>query len=207
MPKASKIERRDRHQRGGYRAGRAAFVAMSAMLSVPNGAVEIGGGDQEQRRREQVEDRVFGRAVDLRAFRAEDQKAERGDQEHLEPDVEIEDVAGQERSVDAGHQQHQERIEAVAPPGRVDVAAQRRRRRSGRRTSRPARSRAPSGSAAKEMPNGGSQRPIVIASGPSVSTRARSAALTASDQQKAARARTPPASAGDGAASAGARPA
>ena len=51
--------------------------------------------------------RVFDRAVDLLAARAEDQQAEGGDQQHLEPDIEIEQIAGQEGAADAGHQQQQ----------------------------------------------------------------------------------------------------
>ena len=50
------------------------------------------------------------------------QQAEGRDQEHLEPDIEVEDVAGQERAADARHHQHQERVETVALALSVDVA-------------------------------------------------------------------------------------
>jgi hypothetical protein len=53
--------------------------------------------------------------------RSEHDQAEGRDQQHLEPDIEIEDIAGQKGAGDAGHQQHQERIEAVAPTAVVDV--------------------------------------------------------------------------------------
>ena len=44
---------------------------------------------------------VLDPAVELRALAAEHQQAERGDQHHLEPDVQVEEVAGQEGAADA----------------------------------------------------------------------------------------------------------
>jgi hypothetical protein len=55
-------------------------------------------------------------------LRTEHDQAEGRDDEDLEPDIEVEDVAGQECPADAGHHQHQERKESVAPAGGVDLA-------------------------------------------------------------------------------------
>ena len=91
-------------------------------------AVEIAGRNEEQRRRDEVEDRIFDRAVDPPFVGSDHQKPEGRDHEHFEPDVEIEDVAGQERPADAGHHQHQERVEAVAARAHIDVAERIERR-------------------------------------------------------------------------------
>lgn len=72
--------------------------------------IEITHSYQEQRRADQVQNGVFQRAVDLLARRAEHDQAEGRDQQHLEPDIEVEDVAGQESAGDTGHQEHQEGI-------------------------------------------------------------------------------------------------
>jgi hypothetical protein len=62
---------------------------------------------QEQDRRDEVQRHVLDPAIELLAPPTEDQEAEGRDQHHLEPDVEVEEVAGQERPADPG-QQHLE---------------------------------------------------------------------------------------------------
>jgi hypothetical protein len=76
---------------------------------------------QEQGGSDEVEDGVFHRAVDLDTSGADDQQAEGRNQQHLEPDVEIEEIAGQEGAADACHQHQQQREETVAAAGIVDI--------------------------------------------------------------------------------------
>ena len=66
------------------------------------GAVEQADARQEGDGGDQVEADVLGRAVELVLAAADDEQAEGGDQHHLEPDVHVEDVAGQEGAADAG---------------------------------------------------------------------------------------------------------
>ena len=84
-------------------------------------AIEIGDGDQEQRRRNQIEKGVFGRAIQLRTFRPENEKPKRTDQQHLKPDIKVENVAGQEGRCHARRHQQEKRIETVATLGVIDV--------------------------------------------------------------------------------------
>ena len=53
-------------------------------------------------------------AVELVPAAADHEQAEGRDQHHLEPDVHVEDVAGQERAADAGEQRVGQRVVAVA---------------------------------------------------------------------------------------------
>ena len=47
---------------------------------------------------------VFHRAVELQRIAGEHDQPERGDQHHLEPDIEVEQIAGQEGAADASQQ-------------------------------------------------------------------------------------------------------
>ena len=114
-------ERGQRHQRRALARCREFAVEVGHVERAEH-AVEIAGGDQEQRRGDKIEDGVFDRAVDPPRVIADHQQPERRDDEDLEPDIEVEHVAGQEGAADARHHQHQERIEAVAPACGVDVA-------------------------------------------------------------------------------------
>ena len=84
-------------------------------------AVENADAGQEQDGRDQVEGHVFDAAVDLLARAAHDQKAEGGDQHHFEPDVEVEEVTGQEGPGHARDQDLEQRVIAEARDPRLDV--------------------------------------------------------------------------------------
>ncbi len=96
------------------------------------GAVEQADRRQEQDGGDQVDGRVLDRAVELRLLAAERDQRERGDQHHLEPDVEVEQVAGEEGAADAAQQDMVEGVEAEALPLLVDVGQGDRRRRAAR---------------------------------------------------------------------------
>ncbi len=190
---------------GHHRRGRPQSIRLACNVGHverAEGAVEIAGGAQEQRRAEKVQDGVFRRAVDLLLLGAEDHQAEGSDQKHFEPDIEIEDVAGQKGAGDAAHHQQQKRVEAVAPADGADLAHRIDRAEHGDEGRRQ-RESAPSRSAVKAMPKGGSQLPIVMVTGPSARTRANSIALAPSISAKSSGGEQRPASADGAGASAG----
>ena len=86
-------------------------------------AIKIAGGNQKQCRGNQVEEGIFDSPVELLALGPQNQQPEGGNQQNLEPDVEIEDIAGEKRTEDPRHDQHQERVEAVTAAGVIHVAA------------------------------------------------------------------------------------
>ncbi len=111
-----------RHQRRGFAQSVCLQRDIGHVERAEDG-VEITHRDQEKRRADEVQDDIFQRAVDLLPRRAEHDEAEGRDQQHFEPDIEVEDVSGQERAGNAGHQQHQEGIEAVTSAAGVNIAA------------------------------------------------------------------------------------
>jgi hypothetical protein len=116
MAKAKQEQRHQRHQRRGATQ----FGRLDRDIGHVEGAeqaIKIAGCKQEQRRGDEVEKGVFDAAIELCALVAQHKQAEGGDQQHLEPDIEIEDVPGQEGAGHAGHDQQQERVETVAPAG------------------------------------------------------------------------------------------
>ena len=145
---SEKIHHAERHQRRRLAQSRSLARDVGHVQRAER-AVEQPGRDQEQSRGDEVEHRVFGRAIDLFGFRPQDDQAEGRDQEDLEPDIEVEDVAGQERAADTRHHQEQERIETVSAAGRIDVEQRKygghqrhqRRRRGQRRAQRIGRER------------------------------------------------------------------
>ena len=88
-------------------------------------AVEQSDGCQEEGRRQQVEPDVRERGVELSARAVQGHQDEGGDQHHLEPDVQVEDVAGQEGPRDP-HQQHvYQRVVAERLAPRIDTGERR----------------------------------------------------------------------------------
>ena len=87
------------------------------------GGVDRGDGDQEQRRGQQADQDVGAARPDPRARAAEGEQHVRGEQQHLEADEEVEQVAGEERVGDAGGQHQERRVEdrdrGLAPPFRL----------------------------------------------------------------------------------------
>ena len=77
---------------------------------------------QEQDRRDQVERDVFDAAIKLFLLAAQNQQAKGRDQHHLEPDIEVEDIAGQKRAADTGQQHLEQRVIAQPFLARVNIA-------------------------------------------------------------------------------------
>ncbi len=89
--------------------GALAFIAMSAMLSVPKTGIEIADRDEKQRRGDEVQHRIFQAPSicsrsEPRISRPKEEISSTSNQT-----IEVEDVAGQKCAADAGKQQHQER--------------------------------------------------------------------------------------------------
>ena len=118
-PESKQIKNGERHQRAAA-AHSFSLARQIRHVERAEGSVEKTRGDEKERRRNKIEDCVFRRTVDLLPLRSEDQQPERGDQEHLEPDIKIEDIPRKEGAVNARHHEHQEGIEAVTAPGRID---------------------------------------------------------------------------------------
>ena len=78
--------------------------------------VENAHRGQEERRRHQVEGDVLDGALELCALASQREQDEGRDQQHLEPDEQIEDVAGQEGAGHAHDQDVEQRIVAVGFP-------------------------------------------------------------------------------------------
>ncbi len=95
---------------------------------------------EKDRRGDQVDRDVLEGGLDLRAGPVQRHQHERRDQHHLEPDVQVEEVAGEEGARHA-HQQDldqrmiAERLRAADPRRRMPPPSPRRRRRRPRRTS------------------------------------------------------------------------
>ena len=110
---------------GVRRSGQAR--ARSAKFSVPacpyNSPIAVSRNADASRFRPDVGER----RMELRARAVQRHQHERGDQHHLEPDVEVEDVAGQEGAGHA-HQQHvDERVIAERFTARIDAGKRMRR--------------------------------------------------------------------------------
>ncbi len=73
-------------------------------------AVKQANAGQKQDRGDQVQGDVFYAPVDLLLAAAHDQEAKGRDQHHLEPDIEVEEVTGQERPRDPADQHVEERV-------------------------------------------------------------------------------------------------
>jgi len=67
---------------------------------------------EEQDGRNQIDRDIFDPAVQLRLVAAKHEQSERGDQHDLEPDIEVEQVAGHERTAHAGEQRLEQRMVA-----------------------------------------------------------------------------------------------
>jgi hypothetical protein len=85
-------------------------------------AVKQPDARQEQDRRDQVERDVFHPPVDLFAPPAQDEKPEGRDQHHLEPDIEVEKIAGEEGPGHPADQEIEERVIAQLFRARTDIA-------------------------------------------------------------------------------------
>ena len=98
-------------------------------------AVEQADRRQEERRRQQVERDVLDRAFELGALAAQRHQDERPHQQHFEPDVQVEDVAGQERPADPHQHRLEQRVEAerLAPDVQVGRGKHRDRQAADRR--------------------------------------------------------------------------
>ena len=77
------------------------------------GAVDQAGGEQEDQRGEQVKGHVGHAAGQPAAAAAKRHQGEGGDQQHLEPDIEVEDVGGDEGAADAGQQTLDEQVKVA----------------------------------------------------------------------------------------------
>ncbi len=80
--------------------------------------VDDADGHQQDGRGHQVDGHVLERALELRPLPTQRQQHERGDEQDLEPDVEVEEVTGQEGAGHARQQHHRQRVvgETLAAP-------------------------------------------------------------------------------------------
>ena len=95
--------------------------ASSAMLSVPVAPYSSPSAVKKDGRRDQVDGDVLECRLHLRARTVQRHQHERRDQHHLEPDVEVEQVAGQERTGDAHQQDLDQRVVAECFTSWIDA--------------------------------------------------------------------------------------
>ncbi len=91
-----------------------------------HGAVDQANRDEKEHRGEQVQRDILNRPFELAPL-ATEREQHKGRQEHqLEPDIEIEDVAGQERAAHRGEKRHREWVmpvgsaESIAGADRIE---------------------------------------------------------------------------------------
>jgi len=73
-------------------------------------SVEQADADQKQDGRDEVDGHIFDAAVELCLVAAQDQETEGGDQHHLEPDIQVEQIAGDEGTADPGQEHLEQRV-------------------------------------------------------------------------------------------------
>ena len=76
------------------------------------GAVQQPEGGEENGRRDQVDGDVLERRLHLRAGTVERHQHEGRHEHHLEPDIEVEEITGQERTGDSHEQDLEQRVVA-----------------------------------------------------------------------------------------------